>query len=51
VREAIAAGILGFYFLPGEDNPANILGKQCRYTQGKIKILIRRRDTVNMADK
>jgi hypothetical protein len=27
VREAIAAGILGFYFLPGEDNPADILSK------------------------
>jgi hypothetical protein len=25
VREAIAAGILGFYFIPGDDNPADIL--------------------------
>jgi ABC-type molybdenum transport system ATPase subunit/photorepair protein PhrA len=27
VREAIAAGIFGFYFIPGDDNPADILSK------------------------
>jgi hypothetical protein len=27
VREATTAGILGFYFLPGDDNPADILSK------------------------
>jgi hypothetical protein len=25
VREAIVDGILGFYFVPGDDNPADIL--------------------------
>jgi hypothetical protein len=35
VREAIAAGILGFYFLPGEDNPADILSKHWGYKQIK----------------
>jgi hypothetical protein len=35
VREAIAAGILGFYFLPGDDNPDDILSKHWGYT--KIK--------------
>jgi hypothetical protein len=35
VREAIAAGIFGFYFLPGEDNPADILSKHWGYTQIK----------------
>jgi hypothetical protein len=25
--KTIASGILGFYFLPGEDNPADILNK------------------------
>jgi hypothetical protein len=28
VREAIASGIVGFYFIPGEINPADILSKQ-----------------------
>jgi hypothetical protein len=32
VREAIASGILGFYFLPGADNPADILSKHWGYT-------------------
>jgi hypothetical protein len=27
VREAIAGGILDFYFIPGDDNPAYILSK------------------------
>jgi hypothetical protein len=27
VREAIEAEILDFYFLPGDDNPADILSK------------------------
>ena len=31
VREAIAAGIIGFYFLPGELNPADILSKHWAY--------------------
>jgi hypothetical protein len=33
VREAIAAGILGFYFLSGDDYPADILSKHWGYTQ------------------
>ena len=31
VREAIAAGILAFYFLRGEDNPADLLSKHWGY--------------------
>jgi hypothetical protein len=38
VREAIAAGILGFYFLPGEDNPADIPSKHWGYTQIKDRL-------------
>jgi hypothetical protein len=38
VREAIAAGILGFYFLPGDDNPADILSKHWGYTQIKDRL-------------
>jgi hypothetical protein len=33
VREAIASGIVGFYFIPGELNPADILSKHWGYTQ------------------
>jgi hypothetical protein len=33
VREAIAAGILSFYFLSGDDNPADILSKHWGYIQ------------------
>jgi hypothetical protein len=33
VREAIATGILSFYFLSGDDNPADILSKHWGYTQ------------------
>jgi hypothetical protein len=33
VREAIAAGIIGFYFIPGEANPADILTKHWGYQQ------------------
>jgi hypothetical protein len=38
VREAIAAGILGFYFLPVDDNPADILSKHWGYTQIKDRL-------------
>jgi hypothetical protein len=38
VREAVASGILGFIFLPGEDNPAYILRKHWGYTQGKERL-------------
>jgi hypothetical protein len=33
IREAIMSGIVGFYFIPGELNPANILSKHWGYTQ------------------
>jgi hypothetical protein len=33
IRKAIAAGILGFFFLSGDDNPADILSKHWGYTQ------------------
>jgi hypothetical protein len=33
VREAVAAGILSFFFLPGDVNPADILSKHWGYTQ------------------
>jgi hypothetical protein len=32
-RVAIASGIVGFYFIPGELNPADILSKHWGYTQ------------------
>jgi hypothetical protein len=38
VREAIAARILDFYFLPREDNPADILTKNWGYTQIKERL-------------
>jgi hypothetical protein len=36
--KTIASGILGFYFLPGEDNPADILDKHWGYTQIKERL-------------
>jgi hypothetical protein len=33
VTEAVASGIIGFYFIPGELNPADILSKHWGYTQ------------------
>ena len=51
VREAIAAGVLGFYFLPGEDNPAEILSKHWGYTQVRDRLkslLFWRGDTANL---
>jgi hypothetical protein len=33
VRETIAAGMIGFYFIPGEHNPADILSKHWGYSQ------------------
>jgi hypothetical protein len=42
VREAIAADIVNFHFLAGDDNPADILSKHWGYTQIKemLKILL-----------
>jgi len=31
VREAVASKFVGFYFLPGADNPADILSKHWSY--------------------
>jgi len=33
VREAIASGMVAFYYLPGTINPADILSKHWGYTQ------------------
>jgi hypothetical protein len=33
VRETIASGMVGFYFIPGEHNPADILSKHWGYSQ------------------
>jgi hypothetical protein len=33
VREAVASGMIGFYFIPGELNPADILSKHWGYAQ------------------
>jgi hypothetical protein len=38
VREATAAGILGFYFIPGDDNPADILSKHWGFMQIKDRL-------------
>jgi hypothetical protein len=38
VREAIASGIVGFYFIPGEINPADILSKHWGYAQIKERV-------------
>jgi hypothetical protein len=49
--EAIAAQILGFYFLPEDDNPADILSKHWGYTQIKERLkslLFWRGDTANL---
>jgi hypothetical protein len=38
----MAAGILGFYFLSGDDNPADILSKHWGYTQNweRLKLVL-----------
>jgi hypothetical protein len=38
VRETIAAGIVTFHFIPGDDNPADILSKHWGYTQIKERL-------------
>jgi hypothetical protein len=51
VREVIPAGILGLYFLPGEDNPADFLSKHWGYTQIKDRLkslLFWRGNTANL---
>ena len=53
VREAVAAGILGFFFLPGDVNPADILSKHWGYAQVRERLkslLFWRGDTLDMLD-
>jgi hypothetical protein len=53
VRETIASGIPGFYFLPGDDNPADILSKYWGYTHIKDRlkaVLFLIGDTANMIE-
>jgi hypothetical protein len=53
VREAIAVGILSFYFLSGNDNPADILSKHWGYPQiwERLKsLLFWRGDTSSIMD-
>jgi hypothetical protein len=38
VREAIDSGIVGFHFIPGEHNPADILSKHWEYTQVRERL-------------
>ena len=38
VREAIASGMIVFHFMPGDDNPADILSKHWGYTQIKERL-------------
>jgi hypothetical protein len=38
VREAIASWIVGFYFIPGEINPADILSKHWGYAEIKERL-------------
>ena len=42
VREAIASGMIGFYFIPGDLNPADILRKHWGYAQiwNQLKALL-----------
>jgi hypothetical protein len=53
VREAIAAEVLDFFFLSGDDNPADILSKRWVYAQVRESLkslLFWRGDTANMLD-
>jgi hypothetical protein len=53
VREAIAAGIVSFHFLSGDDNLADILSKHWGYTQIKERLkalLFWKGDTANIKE-
>jgi hypothetical protein len=53
VREAVASGMIGFYFIPGEINPADILSKHWGYAQiwPQLKaLLFWKGDTGNIND-
>jgi hypothetical protein len=38
MREAIASGIVGFFFIPGDINPANIRSKHWGYSQVRERL-------------
>jgi hypothetical protein len=51
VREAIAFGIVGFFYIPGDINPADILSKHWGYSQirDRLKsILFWKEDTADI---
>jgi hypothetical protein len=53
VREAIAVKFPGFFFLRGDDNPADVLSKHWDYTQVKERLkslLFWRGDTAHMIE-
>ena len=53
VREAIASGMIGIYFIPGDLNPADILSKLWGYSQiwSQLKpLLFWKGDTENIND-
>ena len=53
VREAIASGMVGFYFVSGDNNPADILSKHWGYTQIKKRLkslLFWQGDTADIPD-
>ena len=53
VREAIAAGMVVFHFLSGDDSPADILSKHWGYTQVKERLkalLFWKGDTANIQE-
>jgi hypothetical protein len=39
VREAVVARIIGFYHMPGESNPADILSKHWSFQQVKAQLM------------
>jgi hypothetical protein len=54
VREAVASKYIGFYFLPGADNPADILSKHWSYASNWNTLqclLFWQGDTTNIDDK
>ena len=54
VRENIASGMVGFYFINGNDNPADILSKHWGYSQiwSRLKaLLFWMGDTMDIQDK
>jgi hypothetical protein len=51
IGEVTTAGILGLYFITGDDNPADILNKHWGYTQindRQKSVLIWKGDTVDI---